>query len=344
MREIAVAYALFVALLACPSKGADDDDALQRAIELHHRIAHAEQSVERYGRGHVIAGRVVVEAGDDPAMVNAQMLILPDGTFAGPVRDLDRPVGFRMHQYVPFDLKLDGRSGDVINVGVIRMRRLPKQKLVPIKGKILLEGTDDASRATVSLSAAKGPVNTPSNGTNPRPRWPTPIELSVTPSGQVNGTGFSPMTYNCSITAPNYVARRMEVDFRPNSGADIGTVTLEKPRQVVVRYVVAENDAFDLQSVKNTTLTGGTRWKVDLDSSRWDVELTQQNGDIILDHVYSPCTIADLGVTSLRRSLKIAHSAANQTARGTVLKEGHVYLLNQQHLRHVVLFKVRRIR
>lgn len=344
MRVLAIAAALFLSLLACRSQGADHDDALQRAIELHHRIAHAEQSVERYGRGHVIAGRVVVEEGDDPAMVNAQMLILPDGSFAGPVRDLDRPVGFRMHQYAPFDLELNGRSGEVINVGVIRMRRLAKQKLVPIKGQIVLDGTDDASRASVSLSAAKGPINTPSNGTNPRPQWPRPIEVSVAPSGQIDAAGFSPMTYFCSITAPGYVARQMEVDFRPKVGADIGTVTLEKPRQVAIRYIVAENDAFDMESVQNTILTGGTRWKVDADSHRWDVELTQQNGELILDHVYSPCTIADLGVTSLRRSLKTALSAANQTARGTVLTEGHVYLLNQQHLGHLVLFKVRRIR
>src|SRR5690606_4313755 len=124
----------------------------------------------------------------------------------------------------------------------------------------------------------------------------------------------------------------------------IGTVTLEKPRRVDIRYLVAENDTFDLQSVKNTTLTGGTRWKVDPESSRWDLELTQQNGELILDHFYSPCYITDLGATSLRRSLKTEHSAANQTARGTVLTEGHVYLLNQQHLKHLVLFKVLRIR
>lgn len=344
MREIAVTTGLLLVLMTCPSNGSETDEVLQRAIELHDRIAYSKDAVERYGRGHVIVGRVVVDEGDDPAMVHAQMLILPDGTFAGPIRDLVSPVGFRMHQYSPFDLKLEGRTGEVINVGVIRMRRLPKQKLVPIKGKIILEGTDDASRASVSLSASKGPINTPSNGTNPRPRWPRPVQVSVAPSGQVHGTGFSPMAYYCSITAPGFVAREMKVDFHPKVGADIGTVTLEKPRQVTIRYIVAENDAFDLESVQNTILTGGARWKVDPDSSRWDVELTQQNGELILDHFYSPCTIADLGVTSLRRSLKTSPSAAHQTARGTVLTEGHVYLLNQQHLRHLVLFKVRRIR
>ncbi|MHC5182778.1 MAG: redoxin domain-containing protein, partial [Planctomycetota bacterium] len=82
-------------LAQCPDK---------RELKAH--IDRARKRVKGSGKGHVIVGQVVLDGEGDVREVNAQMEILSGGYFAGPVKDLNRPVGFRMHQYAPYDLKL----------------------------------------------------------------------------------------------------------------------------------------------------------------------------------------------------------------------------------------------
>jgi hypothetical protein len=343
MRATKVVSTLVITFLAISTTGTAQEATLERTRDseaLQSRIKRAKQEVTSRKGGHVIVGQVDVENGDDAALVSSQMLILDDGLFAGPTRDLVRPVGFRMHQYAPFDLELKGKSGDVVDVGVIKMRRLSDRDLVSVKGQLMLEGSENSSQASVSLSVAGGPVNTPNNGSQPRPRWAKPVDVPVTPSGLIDAGGFSPIKYYCSITAPNYVSKGFHVDLRPRVGADLGTVTLEKPRRIVIEYIPSKDGPFDLEAAKKVVLAGGDRWKATPDIYGWDLEFTQKNGEILFNYSYAPCFIKDLGKTELRDFLNVDGASAKATPRNMAVKDGHVYLLNQRHWKRTVLFKI----
>ena len=129
-----------------------------------------------------------------------------------------------MHQYAPYDLDLTGKAGDIVDVGEIRMRRLPPNELVPLKGKLVLEGGDDPSQAKVWIGLGLGPINTPSNGYRPSgTSWSS--DLPVGSSGSFGAEGFSPSEYNCSISANGYVYKYIPIHFQPQVGADLGTIT-----------------------------------------------------------------------------------------------------------------------
>ena len=90
-------------------------------------IVKARQTVRTYRKGHVVVGRLVVEDGrTDPELVMAQMPILPEGYFAGEVGDLVRPIAFRWHGYQNLDVPLEGKTGDVVDVGTVILNPLPK--------------------------------------------------------------------------------------------------------------------------------------------------------------------------------------------------------------------------
>ena len=342
MHKILV-FSITVTILSTSTIASAQRSTLERARSkdaLRDRIARAKETVSRRKEGHVIVGQVVVEEGDDPSLVNSQMLILKDGFFAGPTRDLRRPVGFRMHGYAPYDLQLTGKTGDIVDVGVIKMERVPKPDLVPLTGKIILEDPGSPNQASISLSVAGGPVNTPSNGTEPRPRWAKSVNVPITESGMVKQEGFSPIKYYCSITAPGYVSKGFHVEFLPNTGADIGTIKLEKPRQITIEYIVSKESPFNLQSAEKTVLAGGDRWKATPDIYGWDLEFKQRDGEILFHYSYAPCFIADLGNAELDEFLNVAETAAKDRPRNMVVKSDHVYLLVQKHWKRNVLFKV----
>ncbi len=165
--------------------------------ELEAKIAKARKGVQKHEWGHVIVGRVVLDGDGEVRYVCSQMEILPEGYFAGPTRDLVRPVGFRMHQYAPYDLQLKGMKKDqergLVDVGTIHMKPLSKDELVDLKAQVKLEEGGDVSQAKIQLSVRNGPVNTPSNGTEPRRYWPDPIEIPVQEDCMAQADGFSPI-------------------------------------------------------------------------------------------------------------------------------------------------------
>ena len=75
--------------------------------KLEAKIDKARREIEKRGRGHIIVGRVVLDGDGEVRYVKSQMEILPEGYFAGPIKDMERPVGFRKHQYAPYDLQVN---------------------------------------------------------------------------------------------------------------------------------------------------------------------------------------------------------------------------------------------
>jgi hypothetical protein len=271
------------------------------------------------------------------------MEILPDGYFAGETRDLIAPVGFRMHRYAPYDLKLRGMKGSLVDVGTIHMTALKEEQLVALKGKVALEEDGDASQAVLYLSVTHGPINTPHNGTSPRRYWPQPIKVQALENGLIEASGFSPIRYYCRVVAPGYLEKVFPVEFNAGQTLDLGTVTLEIPRQILLSYIVATEPPFDLKNMQTASIPAGTKWKA-LDNKEcygWDLEFAQEKGSIIMKYFYAPCYLRDLGKGEIADYVNIEKTEVGQNQpQNQKAKNEHVYLLHQEHWKRWVLFKV----
>ena len=313
--------------------------------ELEAKIAKAKKAVQKHKWGYVIVGRVVLDGDGEVRYVRSQMEILPEGFFAGATRDLVRPVGFRMHQYAPYDLQLKGMKKDkkreLVDVGTIHMKPLNKDKLVDIKAQVDLEEGGDPSQANIQLSVMNGPVNTPSNGTEPRRYWPEPIMVPVQCNGLAQASGFSPVKYWCRVKAPGYLEKNFQIEFKEGQTLDLGTITLEKPKQIELAYIVSKEPPFDPNDLKIVRIPAGTRWKAVDDIYGWDLEFKQDKGSIVMKYSYAPCYLWDLGDGEIEEYVNTGKIATHPSSlRDWRASNGHVYLLHQAHWKRWVLFKI----
>jgi beta-lactamase regulating signal transducer with metallopeptidase domain len=320
------------------------DEIADRSL-IDRKIDEAFDELEERGEGHVIVGRVLVEGDDDPTLVNAQMEILGGGYFAGTTRDLHRPVGFVMHGYEPYLLSLAGKRGAIVDVGTIQLKRLPSEKLVPIVGRIELEDGGDLGSIEVQLWADVPAVNTPSNGTSPRPRWPDPIEVELDAAGRFYATGFSPTEYDMSVVAPGFVKHWQRVHLRDTDIGNLGTIKLERPRWVEIDYVTTQQQPISLEEVKHIRLEGGSRWQITPHQYRWDLEFKQRNGQLRFFSSYGPSHLADLGEGKLTDFTEIEAATAQNPPMLVPLVDNHVYLFRrpdwENNSEDLVLFKLR---
>jgi uncharacterized GH25 family protein len=311
--------------------------------ELEAAIDKAKMTVDNYGGGHIIVGRVVLDGQGDSRYVAAQMEILSDGYFAWATKDLIRPVGFRMHGYAPYDLKLKGMKGSLVDVGTIHLTPLKKEQLASLKGEVTLEENGDSSQAVIYLTVMNGPINTHSNGIYPSKYWPEPIEIHTIEDGIIEASGFSPIGYWCRVTAPGYLEKAFPVEFNAGQTLDLGTITLEKPRQIQLSYIVSEEPPFDLNNLETASIPAGTKWKA-LDNEEcygWDLEFAQDKGSIIIKYFYAPCYLRDLGEGEIADYVNVDKKKIGQEQpQNLKAKNEHVYLLHQEAWKRWVLFKI----
>jgi len=310
--------------------------------ELEAAIDKAKATVDKFGGGHVIVGRVVLDGQGDVRDVAAQMVILPDGYFAGETKDLIGPVGFRMHQYAPYDLNLKGMKGSLVDVGTIHMTPLKEDQFAALKGKVALEGNGDSSQAVLNLSVRDGPINTPHNGTSPRRYWAKPIVIHAIENGIIEASGFSPISYYCRVTAPGYLTKVLPIEFNAGQTSDLGTITLEIPRQILLSYIVSAEPPFDLSNLRTEAIPAGTRWKAsDANCYGWYLEFAQDKGSIIMKYSYAPCFLRDLGKGEIADYVNIDETKIGQEQpQDQKAKNEHVYLLHQEAWKRWVLFKI----
>jgi hypothetical protein len=338
MKKLVLGVALAILMSGCAPSTIEQCPNKQ---ELEDQIANARKAVQRFRGGHVIVGRVVLDGKGDERDIKAQMEILPGGYFAGATKDLIRPVGFRMHQYAPFDLQLKGMKGDLVDVGTIRMKKLNEDELVDFKAQIVLEQGGDLSRASILLSDRHGPVNTPSNGTSPRRYWPSPIKIPVLKDGMASASGFSPIEYWCRVTSPGYLEKSFSIEFKAGQTFDLGTVTLERPKQIELNYIVSKKPPFDPNDLKTVRIPAGTRWKAVDDIYGWDLEFKQDKGSIVMKYSYGPCYLWDQGDGEIEEYVNTGEIATSSCSlHEWQASNGHVYLFHQAHWKRWVLFKI----
>ncbi|HCO94558.1 MAG TPA: hypothetical protein DIU00_11510, partial [Phycisphaerales bacterium] len=319
MKKIVFASALPIVLVIMGGCALNTIEQCPNKPELEAKIAKARKGVQKHEWGHVIVGRVVLDGDGEVRYVRSQMEILPEGYFAGPTRDLVRPVGFRMHQYAPYDLQLKGmkkdQERDLVDVGTIHMKPLSKEELVSLKAQVELEEGGDVSEAKIELSVRNGPVNTPSNGTEPRRYWPDPIEIPVQEDGLAQADGFSPIDYWCSVTAPGYLKKGFAVKFTPGETLDLETITLEKPKQIELAYIVSKEPPFNMDNLKTVRIPSGARWKAVDDIYGWDLEFKQEKGSVLMTYSYAPCYLWDMGDGQIDQYVNIDVSGPAQKLR-----------------------------
>jgi hypothetical protein len=345
MKKIVFAAVLLILLVIMGGCYSNTIKQCPNREQLEAKIAKARKAIQKREWGHVIVGRVVLDGDGEVRYVNSQMEILPEGYFAGPTRDLVRPVGFRMHQYAPYDLQLKGmkkdKKRDLVDVGTIHMKPLNKDKLVDFKAKVALEEDGEPSQASMLLSVRNGPVNTPSNGTEPRRYWPEPIKIPVQGNGLAKASGFSPTNYWCIVKAPDYLEKSFVIEFKEGQTLDLGTITLEKPRQIELAYIVSKEPPFDMNDLKTVKIPAGTRWKAVDDIYGWDLEFKQDKGSILMKYSYAPCYLWDLGSGEIAQYVNVDKSGLiHRLPRDQRANNGHVYLVHQAHWKRWVLFKI----
>ena len=330
-------------IISRPNKGTIEQCTNREELEA--KIAKATAEIQKRKMGHVIVGRVVLDGRGNVRDVCVQMEVLSEGYFAGPTKDLDRPVGFRMHQYAPYDLQLkdivQDEKTDLVDVGMIHMKPLSKDELLGLKAQVKLKEGGDVSQAKIRLSVRHGPVNTPSNGTEPRRYWPDLIEIPVQEDGLAQADGFSPIGYWCSVTAPGYLKEEFTIEFRPGETLDLETIILEKPKQIELAYIVSKEPPFNMDNLKTVRIPSGTRWKAVDDIYGWDLEFKQEKGSVLMTYSYAPCYLWDMGDGEIDQYVNTDASGLSQKLRnGYPADNEHVYLLHQAMWKRWVLFKI----
>jgi hypothetical protein len=231
----------------------------------------------------------------------------------------------------------------LVDVGTINMTALKEEQLANLKCEVSLEDNGDSSQAFLYFRVADGPVNTPRGGISPRKYWPQSIVIHAKEKGLIEASGFSPVSYWCRVAAPGYLEKPLTVEFNAGQTLDLGTITLEKPRQIQLSYIVSEEPPFDLNNLQNVSIPAGTRWKAldNEESHGWDLEFGQENGSIIMKYAFAPCYLRDLGKGEIADYVNIdKKKIGQQQPQNLKAKNEHVYLLHQVTWKRWVLFKI----
>jgi hypothetical protein len=292
--------------------------------------------------GHVIAGRVICEGGDDPSHVVAQMPIHSEGYFVGPVRESGQPVRFRRQGYVPAQIIPAGQPGSVEYVGEVRLRRMTRTMGATVRGRIVLEGETPATPVAARLSIGLGTINTPSYRSQGASHS---FNATVSRSVEFSASDLSPTDYSLELAAPGYVSRSRTFNLKPSETLEADPIELERARPVAISYRVASSPPFGKASPERQTVLGGGQFRAnrqDPQGSPFDLEFPQDDGKIGFRFGYEG-RIADLGPGKLEDFLGLDPTSAAAAFNGpwdVVPQSGHVYLLNQIHLKHWVLFQL----
>lgn len=310
------------------------------------KIERDKLEVKAYQVGHVIVGRIQLEDSGDPEFVRSQMMIFEEGFFSDAVRDLDRPIAFRMLGYHPVDAMIPAGAvpddSGAIDIGTVRMEKCGPAEFRKAMGMISVPDGADLSRVQVQLHLSGGRANTPHNGTEPVRKHAAPVEAKIDSSGEISADGLTAGDYYVTFSGAGFVGQAKSYQVTSDKDLDLGTIQLEQPIQISIQYIVAQNPltSFAPDGVKETKFPAGTKWK-SRPMNGWDLEFVQTAGMVKFNYFYSPCTLADLGEGQLIDFVNTEFSTAKLDPRRVPFTSGHVYLLNhQQSLMHAVLFRV----
>jgi hypothetical protein len=203
------------------------------AARLLLQVARAGQVIRGFDGASLVIGRLIIEDEKlDPTTVFAQMPILPEGYFAGEIGDRKQPLSFRAHGYEDLDVPLSAEEssesdaeGAVVLKDVV-LRPVSDDRRATLRGRVVLDASQDASSATLTLNVGVPPINTPHGGYSPRMSWPEGIKVEVDASGAFTAAGLSPSKYNVMISADEHVTKFQPITLAAGETTDAGDVRL----------------------------------------------------------------------------------------------------------------------
>ncbi len=177
----------------------------------------------------IVTGRVVVEDGRFSAeAAQGQMQVREGGYFAGAVGDVNKPIGFAMQGYAPVLATGDRIQDNLLWLGDLRLSRDDPTVDRSFRGKLRILGDIAPTEVSASLYVAPPEINTPTNtykGLASKKAEKLP-EVTVSETGEISGTGFSPTKYWLYLAADGYDTRVAILDFSDNTAVDEGSIPM----------------------------------------------------------------------------------------------------------------------
>jgi hypothetical protein len=163
---------------------------------------------------------------------------------------------------------------------------------------------------------------------------------AVKPDGTVSAKGLAPLSYSLTVSAKGYVKQDMQIALAPGGQHDLGTITLERPRQLLLSYLVAPERPFSLGKRQEAKITAGEKWKVTAETYGYDLEFQQMGGKVVAKYAYGPCYVKDLGEGKLADFLvEAGKMELRDQPQNVPIQSGHVYLVHQASWKHWILFE-----
>lgn len=286
----------------------------------------------------LLVGRVEIEDANASGLVNSQQVnIRPDGTFIHMTSNRKTPVPLRAHGYEQVDIQLTGCQGAAVDIGTIRMKRLPPSTLRNLKGEIALADSGDLSTVSVKIHINCGPYNSRRGVRQAKEA----ISVPLASDGTFKMKGFSPANYLCDVRAPGYVYQRVPIDFTGEE-SPILQIKLEKPLSVQLEYTVAEDSQlaipFELASKEKEVLSAdGRSWE--FPDGQHPIRLMQKDGKLKFRSTFSDTEIKDLGPGRLKDFIDVKKATDGMSGYASV-ENGHVYLIRHEYGKLYILVQV----
>lgn len=316
----------------------------QLAKEFNQRWEQAQREIASAGVGHVVFGRIVLDDGRSPRAVVSQMIVLEDGSFVDAVRVAKEPIGFRLHGYEAINAIPKG-PGPIENLGEIRMKPLPPERLSSASGRIDVERHPEIPRldkVQITWSISADPINTPSNGTEGLGPFHRVINSEIAEDGTFSINGMSPCKYDLHVSAPDCVTQHRQIEFEEGESKKLLPISVEVIRKMDVEFAVSPTSDFTNAKYTKTTLKADDRWRASDDTPSYasDLVIGQQNGKLFLRHAYGPCHVKDLGAAQLSDRIDVdLDELDGQQKQGIPVEHGHVFLIHQASWKHWIVMR-----
>ncbi|EMI56886.1 WD40 repeat domain-containing serine/threonine protein kinase [Rhodopirellula sallentina] len=245
----------------------------------------------------VIYGTVRVEGNTSPTDIAAQMSIEDDGTFACSVADLDDPIGFRKHGYDPIDLIPSDFGSEIVAVGEVLMTPVESSESAAVIGQV---SSGISGIRSLSIHCTLGPINSPRGRTDPNSHQPRAIRIKTDDHGKFQIEDLSPASHLVSISGVRYRPKYLPLHLKPGQTIDLGEITLDRPKSVVLEYTFLQNGRVDRETIQRRPVTLGETWRPLPNEQGWEIGFGQHNEAVMLSTNYP--RIIELGQTSLENA------------------------------------------
>jgi hypothetical protein len=271
-----------------------------------------------------------------PEQVVTDVFVDSQGHFVACVQP-GKPVGFRLHGFLPLDYTPKGSMDGVEFAGELSFKKTPLNQSATVIGQVRLEGTQPPGQLRISAKVLEDNINRVPN----RPDTDGGDRTSFTPQVEYRGNSFritelSPIRYRLLIDYPRYGGETVTVTLKPRQNLNLGTVVLHEsqPLRINTRkavrfhYLVAKSGRFAEATPATATLS--ERLSLGPNGEHYLPIRFDEENRLILQTNYPSQTLLDLGVGKIT---DFQHVNARNLPEGVevshkrLLGKDHVYLM-----------------